>query len=223
MITVRDTGKGIGIEFVPHIFESFRQENCSTTRSHGGLGLGLAITKHIVDQHSGKISAASQGKDKGTEITIHLPLLRESRPALEMPFPSVTSYSNLLEGVLVLLVDDATDIRFLLTRYLKESGAEVVAVDSATRAFEELKKLKPHVLLSDIGMPEEDGYSLISRIRKLPEQQGGQTIAIALTAYAREEEKQKTLSVGFNAHLPKPIFRPILIETICKLLSVPGS
>ena len=225
VIAVKDTGKGIDPEFVPYIFDSFRQENCSTTRSHGGLGLGLAIAKHIVDKHSGKISAASQGKDKGAEITIRLPLLRKLTLEPKIPSPSVTTScpEQVLNGIQVLLVDDATDMRYLLTRYLKESGAEVVAVESAAQAFEELKRMKPHILLSDIGMPEEDGYSLISRIRELPENQGGKTIAIALTAYAREEEKQKTLSAGFNAHLPKPIFRAILIETICWYMSVPGS
>ncbi len=225
VLTVKDTGNGIDPEFVPYIFDSFRQENCSTTRSHGGLGLGLAIAKHIVGQHSGKISAVSEGKDKGTEITIRLPLLLKPTRAPKNPVPSVTTSfpEHVLKGIHVLLVDDASDMRYLLTRYLKESGAEVVAVESADQAFEELKRMKPHILLSDIGMPEEDGYSLISRIRKLPDNQGGQTIAIALTAYAREEEKQKTLSAGFNAHLAKPIFRPILIDTICSYLEVPGS
>jgi signal transduction histidine kinase/CheY-like chemotaxis protein len=219
VITVQDTGKGIDPEFIPYIFESFRQENSTTTRLHGGLGLGLAITKHIVDQHGGVIVATSQGKSKGAKITVRLPLLREMRPAPRMPTPLVPVASSkfVLKGVRVLLVDDAEDIRILLTRYLENSGAEVVAVSSAAQAFEELQRIKPDILLSDIGMPEEDGYGLITRIRNLPEQQGGRTVAIALTAYAREEEKHKALFCGFNFHLPKPIFSPILISTICKL------
>lgn len=221
VITVKDNGKGIDPEFLPHIFESFRQENSSTTRSHGGLGLGLAITKHIVDKHGGLITAASKGRDKGVEMTIRLPLLQETIPAVSTASPSISASASkpILQGIQILLVDDSEDMRDLLSRYLKQSGAEVTAVESAARAFEELKKMKPHILLSDIGMPEEDGYSLISRIRKLAEVDGGQTIAIALTAYTREEEKQKTLIAGFNAHLPKPVFGPSLIETIYKLLS----
>jgi CheY-like chemotaxis protein/anti-sigma regulatory factor (Ser/Thr protein kinase) len=222
VIRVLDTGKGIAPEFIPHIFESFRQENSSTTRLHGGLGLGLAITKHIVVQHGGNISATSPGKGRGTEVTIRLPLLPDRSAASAMTpalAPAICAKFN-LQGIRVLLVDDAEDMRILLTHYLTHSGATVVAVGSAAEAFAELESQKPDVLLSDIGMPEEDGYGLISRIRKLPEQQGGQTLAIALTAYAREEEKQKTLSCGFNAHLSKPIFGPILIETICKLLQI---
>jgi CheY-like chemotaxis protein/two-component sensor histidine kinase len=220
VITVWDTGKGIDPKFIPHIFESFRQENSTTTRVHGGLGLGLAITKHIVDQHGGHIAVTSQGQGKGAEFTIRLPLLQEIHPAPKMPFaPVLESGSPLvLKGIQVLLVDDSEDMRFLLSRYLKHSGAEVVAVGSAGEAFEELKRTRPHILLSDIGLPEEDGYGLISRIRELPETQGGRTLAIALTAYAREEEKQKALSCGFNGHLAKPIRAPILIETICKLV-----
>lgn len=217
-ITVQDNGIGIDPEFISHIFESFRQEDSSTTRAYGGLGLGLTIAKHIVDQYHGQISATSGGKGKGTEVTIRLPLPKEPTPAQKIPTVTEESTKPVLGGVRILLVDDDEDIRFLLTRYLQQSGADVVAVSSAAQAFAELKSIKPHVLLSDIGMPEEDGYSLISRIRKLPKEQGGQIIAIALTAYSRTEEKQKTLASGFNVHLSKPIFGPVLIENISQLL-----
>jgi signal transduction histidine kinase len=222
VIVVRDTGKGIDPQFIPYVFESFKQEDSATTRLHGGLGLGLAITKHIVERHGGRIAVTSEGKGKGAEITIHLPLLQETKPQEYHSSPVIAEKPGelVLKGVRVLLVDDAADMRFLLARYLQRSGAEVVVVSSAAQAFEELKKMKPDILLSDIGMPEEDGYSLIARIRSLPEEQGGKTLAIALTAYTRDEEKQRALAAGFDSHLTKPIFCDVLIEKIRRLLQL---
>jgi len=223
IILVRDTGKGISAEFIPYVFESFRQEDSATTRLHGGLGLGLAITKHIVEQHGGSITVTSAGIGKGAEIKVLLPLLPEVNCIGEMPreqSPPVVSHKGVLHGVRVLLVDDAEDMRFLLTHYLQRSGADVIVAASPGQALQEIGQVIPDILLSDIGMPEEDGYSLITKLRQLPATQGGRVVAIALTAYAREEEKQKAITAGFNAHLAKPIFAPALVEKICDLLQL---
>ncbi len=227
VICVKDTGEGIDPKFLPFIFDSFRQENSSTTRLHGGLGLGLSISKHIVDQHGGQIRATSQGKGAGTQITVSLPIRIEanvivgSAPKLNLDAPiSASLGSQILKNINVLIVDDVEDVRFLLTRYLIKNGASVVSVSSASEAYSELQRRIPDILLSDIGMPFEDGYSLIAKIRDLPEDRGGKTKAIALTAYAREEERLKALACGFDAHLTKPVFSPILVETIRQVLNV---
>jgi signal transduction histidine kinase/CheY-like chemotaxis protein len=222
VMTIVDTGTGIDSDFLPHVFKSFRQEDNTTVRVHGGLGLGLAISKHIVEQHRGNIVITSPGKGKGTEVTVRLPLHSAQEIGLgekSLPHLGLRKKSEFsLKDVQILLVDDCEDIRILFARYLTKNGAQVNAVSSAAQALLELKKTRPDVLLSDIGMPEEDGYSLISKIRQLPADQGGKILAIAVTAYAREEERQQVLAAGFNAHLSKPIYEQALVENICVLL-----
>jgi signal transduction histidine kinase/ActR/RegA family two-component response regulator len=222
VMTIVDTGTGIDSDFLPHVFKSFRQEDNTTVRVHGGLGLGLAISKHIVEQHRGNIVITSPGKGKGTEVTVRLPLHSAQEIGLgekSLPHLGLRKKSEFsLKDVQILLVDDCEDIRILFARYLTKNGAQVNAVSSAAQALLELKKTRPDVLLSDIGMPEEDGYSLISKIRQLPADQGGKILAIAVTAYAREEERQQVLAAGFNAHLSKPIYEQALVENICGLL-----
>jgi signal transduction histidine kinase/ActR/RegA family two-component response regulator len=220
-IYIRDNGVGIEPGFIPHVFEAFRQENGSTTRVHEGLGLGLAITKHIVEAHGGHISVSSHGKGKGSEFMVKMPTIEV--PAEQIPAPtlsSTTAPTLILKDIQVLLVDDCDDIRNLITRYLEKRGAIVLAASSAFQALELLKTSEPDILLSDISMPEMDGYDLISCVRKLPVDQGGKITAVALTAFAREEEEQKSLSAGFDLHLSKPITALDLVDNIVKLLKL---
>lgn len=214
-IQVRDTGKGIAPDFLPHIFESFRQEDASITRKYGGLGLGLAIVRQLVEAHGGTINAASPGEGLGATFTVRLPLLileAETPQAPKMP----TSNPD-LSGIRILAVDDDPDARELLKLILAEYGAEVVSVTSAPEALVALASFRPHVLVSDIGMPEVDGYRLIQQIRALPPAQGGQIPAIALTAYARAEDRQLALDYGYQRHLPKPIELEKLAEVVMEL------
>jgi signal transduction histidine kinase/CheY-like chemotaxis protein len=220
LISVKDNGVGIEASFLPHVFEAFRQENGSTTRVHEGLGLGLAITKHIVEAHGGLISVNSPGKGLGSEFIVHLPTIKDS--VMHVPSQALNSadQSLVLNNLKVLLVDDCDDIRHLITRYLEKRGATVLAASSAFQALEMFNGSIPDILLSDISMPGMDGYDLISSVRKLPFNQGGQVAAVALTAFAREEEEQKSLAAGFNVHLSKPITAQDLVDNIVKLLNI---
>lgn len=215
-IIVSDTGKGINREFLPYIFESFRQEDVSTTRKYGGLGLGLAIVRHLVEAHGGTISADSPGEGQGATFTVRLPLLN-----LE---PEPTQSHELLEqepdltGIRVLTVDDDRDARELLTVLLTEYGAEVVTVSSAAEVFKALESFQPDILVSDIGMPELDGYTLLQKLRSLPPEKGGQLPAIALTAYAGEVDQQRALTVGFGRHITKPIEPNQLAQAVATLV-----
>ena len=216
-ITVSDTGKGISAEFLPHIFESFCQEDASTTRKFGGLGLGLAIVRQLVEAHGGTITAESPGEGLGATFTIHLPLLKVQTLEPTDPSPETTTPSTQdldLTGLRVLVVDDETDARELLTVVLSYQGAEVLALSSAAEVLENLATFNPDLLISDIGMPGVDGYSLIEQIRALPASQGGQIPAIALTAYAREEDRQHAFSSGYQQHTIKPIDPEQLIQAI---------
>jgi len=224
-VSIKDTGQGIEPSFIPHIFESFKQEDSSSTRAYEGLGLGLAIAQHIVARHRGQITVKSSGKGLGSEFIVSLPRFysiqqisdrsQERGSNIEI---QARNLDKALSGVRILLVDDASDMLVLFTRFLQRSAAEVLAVQSAAEAFEALKKTKPDIILSDIGMPGEDGYSLIKKIRGLTPEEGGQIPAIALTAYAREEEKAKAIALGFCIHLSKPVQHRTLVETIYKLL-----
>jgi signal transduction histidine kinase len=212
IIAVADTGQGIAPEFLPHLFERFRQADASTTRKHGGLGLGLAIVKHLVEMHGGDISARSEGQGKGAVFTVRLPLMRprlagipEEPAKLPSAEPQVMGCPPSLSGRHVLLVDDEADTREMLKSLLEGCGMRVSLAASAAEGLEVLKHARPDVLVSDIGMPVEDGYTFIQRIRKLPPEVGGRTPAVALTAYARGEDRRRALMAGFTMHLPKPI------------------
>ncbi|WP_017721033.1 PAS domain-containing protein [Kamptonema formosum] len=226
-IQVSDTGTGISPEFLPFVFERFRQADSSSTRAHGGLGLGLAIVRHITELHGGTIEVASAGEGKGATFTLRLPLavsssghgqkgIGEEPPAPGDPCPIP---DRPLTGVRVLVVDDDADTRELLEAILEEYGAEVRAAASVRQTLEVLLEWKPDAILSDIGMPEEDGYSLIRKLRALQQERGEPLVPVAaLTAYAREEERQRALEAGFQAHISKPVEPALLADAIARLV-----
>ncbi|MBD2090048.1 response regulator [Microcoleus sp. FACHB-1515] len=216
-IIVSDTGIGIPAAFLPHVFEYFCQEDASISRSHGGLGLGLAIVRHLVELHGGTISAASLGAGQGATFTITLSLKSNLIP---LTFHSQAESPNLqfLAGRRILIVDDELDSRDFLQLLLKGHGAKVIAADSAAAAIAALGEFQPDLLISDVGMPETDGYALMRQIRALPNRD--RLSAIALTAYAREEDAQKAVQAGFQQHLPKPVDPDRLIAAIAQLLKL---
>ena len=221
---------GIRSDFIPYVFESFRQADGSTTRKYGGLGLGLAIVRHLVELHGGYLSAYSPGEGQGATFVVQIPLLiKNLEPKVQNSESKLSplafnvedseSTENLeLSGVRILVVDDDTDSRDFLDFALLDAGAQTTAVDSAAAAFEALSSSQFQVLVSDIGMPQEDGYSLIQRIRKLPAEKGGTIPAIALTAYASDVDRNAALSAGFQNHLPKPIAPDDLVNAIIDLV-----
>ncbi|PMB47364.1 ATPase [Fischerella thermalis CCMEE 5201] len=227
-ITVKDTGIGISSEFLPYVFDRFRQADSSSTRSHGGLGLGLAIVRHLVEMHGGTVDVASPGKEQGSTFTVKLPLLKSQDSIVnteeltvnsqEANFNCLPISSSVLDGVRVLVVDDEADTRDYLTTLLKQSQADVLAVASAPAALEAVEHWKPDVLVSDIGMPEEDGYSLLRKLRSLAPEQGGKIPAAALTAYARAEDRRRAIQAGFQLHLPKPVDPSELITVVASLV-----
>ena len=215
-IQVSDTGKGISPDFLPHVFDYFRQADSTTTRKFGGLGLGLAIARNLVELHGGTVHAESPGVGQGATFTVRLPLMPTSP---KMNQDSRQSEQSLdLNGIKLLVVDDDASAREYFTFLLELHGANVTAVASAGEAFAALTESKPDVLLSDIGMPEVDGYMLIQQVRTLPPEQGGQIRAIALTAYAGEINYQQALSAGFQRHISKPVEPAKLIEVIANLV-----
>lgn len=218
-ITVSDTGKGINPEFLPYIFETFRQEDASITRNYGGLGLGLAIVRQLVEAHGGTISVTSPGEGLGATFTVCLPLLNAA-PELR---PRDTFVSQVLDltGIRVIAVDDDPDARELLTVLLTQYGAEVLALSTAAEVLRHIEPFQPHVLVSDIGMPGMDGYSLIHQVRQLAPEQGGQTPAIALTAYARDEDYQKAIHSGYQQHISKPLEPEQVAQAVLTLVRPP--
>ena len=222
-IVVSDTGVGISKEFLPYVFDRFRQADASTTRIHGGLGLGLSIVHQLVDLHGGSVSVHSDGEGKGATFTIVLPFVgvidAEKETEATQPAQEVTPLDGLpsLEGLKVLVVDDEADTRELIREVLKECGSEVITSCSVAEALEAIEKHKPDILISDLGMPDEDGYSLITKIRALPAEQGGQIPAAALTAYARAEDRMRVLRSGFQFHLPKPVDSAELVTVVASL------
>jgi signal transduction histidine kinase/CheY-like chemotaxis protein len=233
-IRVSDTGQGIREEFLPYVFERFRQADSSTTRKYGGLGLGLAIVRHLVELHGGTVAADSPGEGLGATFTVRLPLaaIRETEGRTGQPHkPSFyetgeggmpAEFGWELVGVQVLIVDDDADARELLTAILQQYGAEVRGVGSTPEGIEALKAWRPDVLVSDIGMPGRDGYELIREVRALSSEHGGDIPAIALTGYARSEDRLKALSSGFQKHVTKPVEPENLAATIAGLIRLNG-
>ncbi|HEU4407860.1 MAG TPA: ATP-binding protein [Polyangiaceae bacterium] len=216
LVVVEDTGQGIEADFLPYVFERFRQAEAATTRVQGGLGLGLAIARHLVELHGGTIEVHSEGPGRGAAFAVRVPvapLRRAAPPSLAAPAPGGPAPAPgrglacppPIEGLRVLVVDDEPDARELLAAMLAQCKAEVRTASSAAEALELLRAFRPDVLVSDVGMPGEDGYSLLDRVRALAPGEGGRTPAVALTAYARSEDRSRALLAGFNMHVAKPI------------------
>jgi CheY-like chemotaxis protein/anti-sigma regulatory factor (Ser/Thr protein kinase) len=226
-IAVSDTGQGVSPEFLPHLFERFQQAETGTNRTHGGLGLGLAIVRHIVELHGGTVFAESPGEGKGTTFTVRLPRMIFARTAGESDrrhptagsLPDLGAFSSLSE-LRVLVVDDEPDSNEVVSTVLSSCGAEVRVAGSAAEALEELRQWTPDVIVSDIGMPGEDGYAFIAKVRAQP----GETAhipAIALTAYATTADRIRIFSSGFKAHIIKPIDPGELTAVVASMAQLP--
>ena len=212
-IVVSDTGQGISADFLPHVFDRFRQADQKTSRQHGGMGLGLAIVRHLVELHGGTVSAASQGEGKGATFTVSLPITpvyqvdasgsRVHPGARDLLPPD--NPTDRLDGLYILVVDDEADTRELLKQGLEYCGAKVKVAGSAAEAIDAIVARVPDILISDIGMPGIDGYDLIRQVRGLPSNKGGRVAAIALTAYTRIEDRLQALRAGYDMHVPKPV------------------
>jgi PAS domain S-box-containing protein len=219
-ITIKDTGQGIAPELLPHVFDRFRQSDSSSTRRQGGLGLGLSIVRQLVELHGGTVTAESPGTGEGTTFKVIFPLMsvhHELRD-IEMTRPPIASHTRTdrqpsLNDLRVLVVDDEPDARELVAAVLTGRGAEVVAVGSGDAALEEMGRQLFDVLVSDIGMPQMDGYTLIEKVRQLPADRGGRIPAAALTAYAGVEDRMRVLSAGYQMHIPKPV-EPAELATV---------
>ncbi|MCU0683350.1 MAG: response regulator [Polyangiaceae bacterium] len=221
-LRVIDNGQGIRHDFLPYVFDRFRQADGTSARAHGGLGLGLAIVRHLIELHGGQVEASSEGLGYGSTFTVTLPIDDGAGTAFEAgadvgPESMAFSSSHLLAGIDIVLVEDEPDGRELLSAVLERSGARVTAVGSAGEAWDVLEREAPTVLLSDIGLPGEDGHSLIRRVRALPPDRGGDVPAAALTAYASAEDGARALAAGFHAHLAKPIEPAVLVRMVAKL------
>lgn len=222
-VRVSDTGQGISPDFLPYVFDRFRQADSSITRVHGGLGLGLAIVRHLVELHGGTVRVESQGLGKGATFIVNLPIeavadeLRPEQVRSQVTHQAPQISSRSLNGLRILVVDDEPDARELLATAIEQHGAEVKVADSAAQALKAIEAWHPDILVSDIGMPEEDGYSLIRQLRNLEQQQGGNIPAVALTAYARPEDRTQALAAGFQLHVAKPVDVAQLVEVVGSL------
>ncbi len=217
-IQVSDTGKGIAPDFLPHVFEYFRQADSTTTRKFGGLGLGLAIVHHLVELHGGTIQADSLGEGQGATFTVKLPLMNVSSKQRNESLSSPrTPDTSPLTDVRILLVDDDADTRDLMAFTLEQSGALVTSVGLASEALQVFEQTNFDLLISDVGMPDVDGYMLIQQILAVPPKQG-RILAIALTAYAGESNRQQAIAAGFQQHIAKPVEPEDLVKTIVTLI-----
>lgn len=223
-LRVSDTGKGISAEFLPYVFERFRQADSTSTRAYGGLGLGLAIVRYLVELHGGTVQAESAGENKGATFTVTLPLVAGQQAATgQVQEPAISEEPVLngsasLHNLRVLVVDDEADAREILNTVFEQQGAKVTTVASASQAIAALDQSQSDILICDIGMPEEDGYALIQKVRARPGQQGGKTPAIALTAYATKEDYDRALTAGFQIHMPKPVNPDQLVAAVTHLI-----
>jgi PAS domain S-box-containing protein len=224
-LSVEDTGVGIPAELLPHVFERFRQGDSSSTRGHGGLGLGLAVARHLVELHGGTVEARSEGEGLGATFTVALPVIDPTQPpasgpapaAEAMPATSLMADAPDLRGVRVLVVDDGEDVREVVSTVLGLCGAEVRAVGTAGEALHALAEFAPHVLVSEIEMRGETGFSLIQKVRALPEDRGGQVPAAAMSAYGRTDDRVQALLAGYHIHVPKPIQPTELVAVVASL------
>ena len=214
-ITVRDTGMGVPREFVPHLFSRFSQADGSATRVHGGLGLGLAIVKHLVDLHGGTVGAESAGEGHGAAFWVTVPLV-ETRAQAQPPSRATRAAAD-ISGLRVLVLEDDEGTRESLAEILAVAGASVRAVATVKEGMHALSEFAPDVVLSDLAMPGEDGFSFISRVRNLPPERGGRTPAAALSALASTEDRQHALDAGFQMHLPKPVDIDVLFSAVARL------
>jgi PAS domain S-box-containing protein len=222
IVEVQDSGQGISQEFLPFVFDRFRQANSSDTRTHGGLGLGLAIVRHIIEMHGGRVEARSDGEGRGSTFSVRLPTLGSAAISDGTPTFDATltrrpgqrqADPSLLQDVKILLVDDEPDVRHLLVTILSRSGAEVTPASSVAEAVDSYDRAAPDVVISDVAMPAEDGYALVAKLRA---RNGGSLPIIALTAFGRDDERQKLLDAGFTMHLKKPIDPADLVEAVAE-------
>ncbi len=218
-LTIADTGQGIPADFLPFVFDRFRQADGTASRKHGGLGLGLAIVRHLVQQHGGTVTAHSDGPGHGSTFRVWLPSGDQAGPADEAE-PARAGRTS-LAGLRIVVVDDEPDARSLVATVLTRAGATVTAVGSVADALAAVATVRPAVLVSDIAMPGGDGYGLIAAVRRLPPDAGGRTPAIALTAFARPEDRDRATAAGFDAHLPKPLDAAALLSAVASLARRP--
>jgi signal transduction histidine kinase/CheY-like chemotaxis protein len=231
-ICVSDTGRGIAPEFLPYVFDRFRQQDSSSTRTYGGLGLGLSIVKSLVELHGGTVRVESPGENRGATFAVRLPRALARATPVERPMAAVperpmgSTRLRELEGMRIVAVDDEADSLELLVTILEHAGATVNGFRSAGEGLNAVSAMRPDVLVSDIGMPGEDGHAFIRRVRALPASSGGRTAAVALTAFARGEDRTRALQSGFDAHVPKPVDRDELLAVIASLVNrlspIPG-
>jgi CheY-like chemotaxis protein/two-component sensor histidine kinase len=234
-LSVIDSGQGISPEFLPHVFDRFSQADATNTRAHAGLGLGLAIVKQLVELHGGSVRVQSAGPGQGATFCIELPLPSVSseaayspdrrhpshRERVELNLPDPASRFADFSGLKILVVDDEADARALMRRLFEDSRATVFEASSAAEALSLLRSVRPAVLVSDVGMPGESGYGLIRQIRALPAEAGGATPAVALTAYARTEDRMQAILAGFQHHVAKPVEPAELIAMVASLCQRP--
>ena len=222
-VTVADDGIGIAPSALPHVFDRFRQEDSSTTRRHGGLGLGLAIVRHFVELHGGSVRAWSEGRGRGATFTVSLPVaavrLPEATAETRDPWPAPSLAASALKDVRVLVVDDDRDSCELLAEVLRRAGAQVFVAGTASEALGTLASDRPDVVVSDLGMPGEDGFALIKRIRALPDRVSAAVPVLALSAYTRRADEQFTSSAGFDAQLAKPVDPSTLVDAIARVMA----
>jgi CheY-like chemotaxis protein len=217
-VSITDTGQGIAPEFIPHVFQRFKQADPSAARRHGGLGLGLALVREIVHLHGGSVDVQSAGLQKGTTVTVTLPACRAVERVPGRPLrPSVAQ----LKGIRILVLEDDPDARDIVTTAVTDAGGSVTAVASVEEALGTLRNQngdRPQVIIADIGLPGADGYTFISELRRMPRDQGGTLPVIAVTAYATSHDRRAALDAGFSAHVAKPFVPEHLVLTIARAI-----